>query len=432
MIKRYARPEMAAIWSDEHKYETWLRVEIAVCEAQAELGAIPAAAVAAIKAKAGFSAARIDQIEAEVKHDVIAFLTAVAERVGDEARYIHLGMTSSDLLDTALALNIQEAGEILLAGIRDLRAILAGQALRYKNTVCIGRSHGIHAEPGSFGLKFALWYDEMGRHLERLESALHAAAVGMVSGAIGTFAYIDPRVEELACVRLGLRPAPITTQIIQRDIHAQFQTALALCGASLEKIAVEIRHLQRTEVLEAEEPFSAGQKGSSAMPHKRNPIGSENIAGLARLLRTNALAALENIALWHERDISHSSVERVIFPDSCILLDYMLHRLGRIIGGLVVYPEQMMRNLRLTGGLIFSQPVLLALTGKGMSRENAYRIVQEDAMQCYREGGEFRAILLGDPRVLEVLTSAEVESCFNEQVGLKHVEEIFRRVGISQ
>ena len=432
MIKRYARPEMAAIWSDEHKYETWLRVEIAVCEAQAELGAIPAAAVEAIKARAGFSIARIEQIEAEVRHDVIAFLTALSERVGDEARHIHLGMTSSDLLDTALALNIQEAGALLLEGMREFRAILARQALKHRDTVCIGRSHGIHAEPSSFGLKFALWYDEMGRNLERLESALEAAGVGMISGAIGTFAYIDPRVEVSACARLGLRPAPVTTQIIQRDIHAQFQSVLALCGATLEKIAVEIRHLQRTEVLEAEEPFSAGQKGSSAMPHKRNPIGSENIAGLARLLRTNALAALENIALWHERDISHSSVERIIFPDSCILLDYMLHRLARIVEGLVVYPERMIRNLRLTGGLIFSQPVLLALTGKGMSREYAYRIVQEDAMRCYHEDGDFRQILLGDARVLELLTAAEVESCFNEQVGLKHVDELFRRVGISE
>ncbi|HOT97809.1 MAG TPA: adenylosuccinate lyase [bacterium] len=432
MIKRYSRPEMAAIWTDEHKYATWLRVEIAVCEAQADLALIPAAAVAAIKEKAGFSVERIEAIEAEVKHDVIAFLTAVGEKTGDEARYIHLGMTSSDLLDTALALNIQEAGEILLSDMERLREILRRQALQHKETICVGRSHGIHAEPTSFGLKFALWYDEMGRNLERMRTALADAAVGMVSGAVGTFAYIDPRIEAAACARLGLRPAPVTTQIIQRDIHAQVQTAIALCGAGLEKIAVEIRHLQRTEVLEAEEPFSAGQKGSSAMPHKRNPIGSENIAGLARLLRTNALAALENIALWHERDISHSSVERIIFPDSFILLDYMLHRLSRILEGLVVYPDQMATNLRRTRGLIFSQPVLLALTGKGMSRETAYKIVQENAMRCWRSGEEFKEILLADQRVLALLSPAEISACFDERIGLKHVDAIYRKAGIIQ
>lgn len=422
---------MAAIWSDEHKYATWLKVEIAVCEAQAELGVIPAAAVAEIKTRAGFSLPRIEAIEAEVKHDVIAFLTAVGEEVGESARFIHLGMTSSDLLDTALALNIQEAGALLRQGMERMREILRRQALAHKETICVGRSHGIHAEPSSFGLKFALWYDEMGRNLERLEAALKAAAVGMVSGVVGTFAYIDPRVEQLTCLRLGLRPAPVSTQVIQRDLHAQFQTALALCGATLEKIAVEIRHLQRTEVLEAEEPFSSGQKGSSAMPHKRNPIGSENISGLARLLRANALAAMENIALWHERDISHSSVERVIFPDSCILLDYMLHRLGRILDGLVVYPENMMANLRRTRGLIFSQPVLLALTGKGMSREAAYRIVQDNAMRCWQSGTDFREALQQDPQVQALLTPAELDQCFNEAVGLKHIEIIFHRVGIS-
>ena len=431
MIKRYSRPEMAAIWSDEHKYRTWLRVEIAVCEAQSELGVIPAAAVAEIKAKAAFSVPRIEEIEAEVKHDVIAFLTAVGEEVGEAARFIHLGMTSSDLLDTALALNIQEAGVLLRAGMERMRDILKRQALAHKETICVGRSHGIHAEPTSFGLKFALWYDEMGRNLDRLAAALDAAAVGMVSGVVGTFAYIDPRIEQLTCDRLGLRPAPVSTQVIQRDLHAQFQTVLALCGATLEKIAVEIRHLQRTEVLEAEEPFSSGQKGSSAMPHKRNPIGSENIAGLARLLRANALAAMENIALWHERDISHSSVERVIFPDSCILLDYMLHRLGRILDGLVVYPENMIANLRRTRGLIFSQPVLLALTGKGMSRESAYRIVQENAMRCWQTGADFKETLHQDKQVQALLTPAELDQCFNEAVGLKHIETIFHRVGIS-
>lgn len=423
---------MGAIWSDENKYRSWLRVEIAVCEAQAELGCIPAEAVENIKATADFSLARIEAIEEEVKHDVIAFLTNVAEYVGTDARYIHLGMTSSDLLDSAQALLIKEAGAILIEGAQSLRDVLRKQALVYKNTICVGRSHGVHAEPNCFGLKFALWYDEMGRNLQRLTTAIDAISMGMISGAVGNYAYIDPRIEQIACEKLGLRPTNISTQIIQRDVYAEFMNALALCGATLEKIAVEFRHLQRTEVLEAEEPFSAKQKGSSAMPHKRNPIGSENISGLARLLRTNALAAMENIALWHERDISHSSVERVIIPDSCILLDYMLFRLKRIIDGLVVYPERMLQNLRLTKGLIFSQPVLLALAQKGMSRESAYKLVQEHAMRCWKEGSDFKAAIKADKSVRKILTIKEIERCFDEKIGLKHVDYIYRKVGISE
>ncbi|MBN2356714.1 adenylosuccinate lyase [candidate division KSB1 bacterium] len=432
MIKRYTRPAMGAVWSDENKYRSWLQVEIAVCEAQAELGHIPADAVTAIKKHADFSVTRIEAIEEEVKHDVIAFLTNVAEYVGDEARYIHLGMTSSDLLDTALALVVREAGAILIEDVQAIRKVLREQALAHKNTVCIGRSHGIHAEPTSFGFKFALWYDEMGRNLGRLQSAMEALSVGMISGAVGNYAYIDPRIEELACARLGLRPATISTQVIQRDVHAEFLSALALCGATLEKIAVEIRHLQRTEVLEAEEPFAAGQKGSSAMPHKRNPIGCENISGLARLLRSNALTAVENIALWHERDISHSSVERIIFPDSCILLDYMLARMTRILTNLAVYPERMQKNVRLTGGLIFSQAILLALTLKGMSREQAYKIVQHHAMRCWREELDLKAELKADKSVLKFLTAKEIDSCFDERVGLKQMDYIYRKVGIAE
>jgi len=430
MIPRYTRPEMGAIWTDEHKYETWLKVEIAACEAQAELGRIPQEAVTNIRKKANFSVDRILEIESEVKHDVIAFLTNVAEYVGEDARYIHLGMTSSDLLDTSLALLMKEAGNIIIDDLTNLRKVLKRQALAHKNTICIGRSHGIHAEPYSFGLKFALWYDEMGRNLERMKRAIHAVSKGQISGAIGTFAFIDPAVEEKVCEKLGLQPAPITTQIIQRDIHAEFMNAMALIGSSVEKIAVEIRHLQRTEVLEAEEPFTKGQKGSSAMPHKRNPIGSENVSGLARLLRSNALASMENIALWHERDISHSSVERVALPDSCIIADYILARITKILDNLVVYPEHMLRNLRLTKGLIFSQPVLLALTEKGLSREDAYKIVQSHAMACWQNNSDFKQAIASDPKVRELLTTEEIDRCFDESVGLKHVDYIYNRVGL--
>ncbi len=339
-------------------------------------------------------------------------------------------MTSSDLLDTALALQMKEAGELVVKDLHLLRDVLKRQAHTHKNTICIGRSHGIHAEPMSFGLKFALWYDEMGRNLERMQKAIKTVSRGQISGAVGTFAFIDPAVEVKVCEKLGLEPAPISTQVIQRDLHAEYMNTLALIGASVEKIAIEIRHLQRTEVLEAEEPFTKGQKGSSAMPHKRNPIGSENISGLARLLRTNALASVENIALWHERDISHSSVERIALPDSCIIADFILARITKILDKLVVYPDNMLRNLRLTRGLIFSQPLLLALTQKGLSREQAYQIVQTHAMECWQNNKDFKQVISEDATVKELLSRQEIDKCFDESVGLKHVDYIFQRVGL--
>ena len=430
MIARYTRPRMGAVWSEQNRYRKWLDVEIAVCEVQTEHQRIPVQAMEAIRKKANFDIARIEEIENKVKHDVIAFLTSVGEFVGEESRYIHLGMTSSDLLDTAMALVIQEASAILREDLQELQKAVKKQALAHRTTVCIGRSHGIHAEPTSFGLKFALWYDEILRNIHRLDEAAEAIRVGKISGAVGNYIHIDPQVEHQVCDRLQLRPAPISTQVVQRDLHAQFHTVLALIGCMLEKMAVEIRHLQRTEVLEAEEPFAQGQKGSSAMPHKRNPIGCENISGLVRLLRSNAMAAMENVALWHERDISHSSVERIIFPDSCIVLDYVLARMTRIIEGLVVYPANMERNLHLTHGLIFSQPVLLALTKKGLSREQAYEVVQMHAMQCWQDGSDFQKALWSDELVQEKLTHEELAACFDPTSGLKHVDDILKNVGI--
>jgi adenylosuccinate lyase len=423
---------MGAIWSDENKFRTWLLVEVAACEAQAELGRIPADALEVIKQKADFSVDQILEIEAEVKHDVIAFLTNVAEYVGAESRFIHLGMTSSDLLDTALAVQLKQASDIIRADLQKIINVLGKQALHYKHTVCIGRSHGIHAEPTTFGLKMALWYDEMRRNLERFNRVARAVARGKISGAVGTFAYIDPQVQEIVCAKLGLDSAPISTQIVQRDVHADFMNALALIGATIEKIAVEIRHLQRTEVLEVEEPFTKGQKGSSAMPHKRNPIGSENLTGVARLLRANAVAALENVALWHERDISHSSVERVILPDSTILTDYALARLTRLLDGLVVYPENMNKNLWLTNGLIFSQAVLLSLTENGMTREQAYKTVQQKAMQCWQSGDSFKTSISNDPVVQGVLTLEQINACFDETRAVQHVDYIFNKVGLDE
>jgi adenylosuccinate lyase len=430
MIPRYSRPEMAQIWCDDNKYRTWLKVEIAACEAQAELGHIPREALQEIVQKADFSTDRIAEIEKTVKHDVIAFLTNVAEYVGPAARYIHAGMTSSDLLDTALALQMRDAARIISHDIQRLREVLKNQALAHKETICVGRSHGIHAEPTCFGLKFALWYDEMGRNLKRFSAATESISLGMISGVVGTFALIDPRVEAKVCEKLGLRPAAVSTQVIQRDVHAEFMNALALIGCSIEKIAVEIRHLQRTEVLEAEEPFTQGQKGSSAMPHKRNPIGCENVSGLARLLRSNAQAAMENVTLWHERDISHSSVERIIVPDSCILADYALTRLIAIVEKLVIYPENMLRNLRMTHGLIFSQSLLLLLTEKGMSREDAYKVVQENAMRCWNQDVNFIELLRKDARITGLLSDREIQECFNEKIGLKHVDLIYKKAGI--
>lgn len=431
MIERYSRPEMAEIWIDQNKFATWLKVEILACEALTELGEIPKEALANIKAKANFDKSRVLEIEETVKHDVIAFLTNVAEYVGPDSRYIHLGMTSSDLLDTALSSLMRQAGGLLLDGLKELRKVLGERAIEFKKTVCIGRSHGIHAEPTTFGLKMALWHDEVGRGIERLERAVETISVGKISGAVGTFAHIDPWVESYVCAKLELKPAPVSTQIIQRDRHAEFLGVLALIAASLEKFATEIRNLQRTEIMETEEPFTKGQKGSSAMPHKRNPVASENISGLARLIRANASAALENIALWHERDISHSSVERIVIPDSTIALDYMLHRFTKIVSNLVVYPERMLENLHMTKGLIFSQAVLLALAKKGITREKAYQLVQENAMEVWESGEDFREKVLDDEGIGVHLNKAEIESCFDLDENLKNVDFIFERIGLN-
>ncbi|MCG3118608.1 MAG: Adenylosuccinate lyase [bacterium] len=436
MIPRYTLPEMGRIWSDENKFAIWLQVEILACEAQAELGVVPKAAVEVIKAKARFDSQRVLEIEETTKHDVIAFLTNVAEYVGPESRYIHLGMTSSDLLDTALAVQMRQAGLLLLEKLQILRDAIRQQALAHKTTVCIGRSHGVHAEPTTFGLKMAVWFAEVNRQLERLQHAIATVSTGKISGAVGTFAHIDPAVEAYVCQKLDLQPAPVSTQIVQRDRHAEFLNTLALIGASLEKFAVEIRSLQRTEILEAEEPFRKGQKGSSAMPHKRNPITCERIAGLARLLRGNAMTALENVALWHERDISHSSAERVILPDSTILLDYMLHQFTRVVRDLQVYPDNMRRNLERTGGLIFSQQVLLALAQKGMTREEAYRHVQELAMAVWTDlsaAGKpagFQERLRSDKTIRQYLNEDEIHQCFDLNKNLRHVDTIYQRLGL--
>ena len=427
MIPRYSRKEMVAIWSPENRFRKWLEIELLVCEALAAKGEIPRSALRTIRARAGFDVDRIDEIERTVKHDVIAFLTSVAEHVGPDSRYIHMGLTSSDILDTSLALLLKEASEILLADIDSLLAVLKKKALRYRKTLMIGRTHGIHAEPVTFGLKMAMWHQEMRRNRERLVRARDAVACGKISGAVGTFAFIDPSVEEHVCRKLGLTPEPVATQIVQRDRHAEFFATLALIASSLEKFSTEIRHLQRTEVREAEEYFSPGQKGSSAMPHKRNPVLSENLSGLARLMRGYALAAMENIALWHERDISHSSVERVIAPDATFLLDFMLHRFSGLVENLVVYPERMMENIRLTRGVIFSQQVLLKLIEKKMTREEAYAVVQDNAMRAWQEGLEFKDLLLADERVRSVIDRREIEAAFRLENFLEHVDYIFQR-----
>jgi adenylosuccinate lyase len=430
MIPRYSRPEMARLWSQDAKYEAWLRVELAVCEVYAKRGIIPVDALGRIKAKARVDAARIDEIEARTRHDVIAFLTNLEESIGADSRHVHIGMTSSDVLDTALALQLQLACEVLLGDLERFRGALRTLALRHKGTLCVGRSHGVHAEPMVFGLKPALWYADAGRNIERLNRAKEAVRVGKISGAIGTFAHVDPDVEEEVCRLLGLEPDPISTQVVQRDRHAELCAVLAIIAASLEKVAVEIRSLQRTEILEAEEPFTEGQKGSSSMPHKRNPVGSENVSGLARLVRTNALAALENVALWHERDISHSSVERVILPDSTILVDYMLHRMTGIIDGLLVYPERMKENMERSYGLMFSQRVLLKLADKGLPRQQAYEIVQRNAMRAWRERTDFHALLAADSQVTAHLAPTELAACFEPAWYLRNVDAIYRRAGL--
>lgn len=430
MIERYTRPEIANIWSDKNKFRTWLKVEILACEAQTELGLIPQEALFKIKEHANFNQARILEIEEIVKHDVIAFLTNVAEYVGPESRYIHLGMTSSDLLDTSLAVLMRAAGQLILQECSRLQEVLGRRAIEFKKNVCIGRSHGIHAEPTTFGLKLALWYDEVGRGIKRLEKAVDTISVGKISGAVGTFAHIDPRVEEYVCEKLNLRPAPVSNQIVQRDRHAEYLTTLGLIASSLEKFATEIRNLQRTEILEVEESFTKGQKGSSAMPHKRNPITCERIAGLARIIRVNALAALENVTLWHERDITHSSVERIILPDSTIALDYMLNKFTNIIENLIVYPQNMIRNLEKTKGLVFSQSLLLALTKKGATREDAYRLVQNRALEVWNSKGDFKEAILTDEKIHQWLSEEEIENCFDLNKNLKNLDYIFNRVGL--
>lgn len=428
MIPRYSLPQMARIWTEENKFQTWLQVELAALEAMARYGLVPASSVANIRAKARFEVARIEEIEAQTKHDVIAFLTNVAEYVGDDSRYLHYALTSSDILDTAMALRLREAADLLLADLDQMLAVLKERAYEFKDTVCIGRSHGIHAEPITFGLKFALWYAEMTRQRARLQRAREVVSVGKFSGAVGTLAHLPPEVEETACALLDLQPAPLATQVIQRDRYAEYFTTLALIGGTVEKIAVEIRHLQRTEVREAEEFFSAGQKGSSAMPHKRNPILSENLSGLARVLRGNALAAMENMALWHERDISHSSVERIIAPDSTILLDFMLARLTGVLKNLLVYPEAMQKNLDLTRGLIFSQRLLLELVRKGLTREEAYLLVQGPAMRVWQEGLDFPTLIRQDPEIAQYLTPEEIDAVFNLQEYLRQVDYLCQRV----
>jgi len=433
MIERYTIPEMGKIWEDKFKFDTWLQIEILACEARAEMGEITKADVDTIKQKANFDVKKILEIEETTKHDVIAFLTNVAEYVGPESRHIHYGMTSSDILDTTLSFQMKTAGELLLKRLYDLKDALKQRAIEHKNTVCIGRSHGIHAEPTSMGLKFALWFEETKRNIERLQKAIGVISVGQISGAVGTFEHLSPKVEEYVCNKMGLQPAPVSTQVIQRDRHAEFLTTLAIIGATLEKISIEIRHLQRTEVLEVEEYFSKGQKGSSAMPHKRNPIVSERITGLARILRSNSMAALENVALWHERDISHSSVERIILPDSCIALDYMLDLMVKLISKLIIYPDNMIRNLNLTRGLVFSQTILLKLVTKGISREEAYRIVQESAMKVWGdEKLNLKDELSKSDELKKYISVEELNGIFENKNMLKNVEFIFDRTVLSE
>lgn len=430
MIERYTLPEIGKIWKEENKFKIWLDIEILACEAQVKLGNIPAGALEIIKKKAQFSVPRIQEIENVVHHDVIAFLSNVAEYVGPDSRYIHYGMTSSDVLDTALAVQMKQAGEILLSELERLSVLLKKRSLEFKNTVMVGRTHGVHAEPITFGLKLALWYSDSLRNIERLKNSIKTISVGQISGAVGTYDHLNPKIETYVCKHLDLTSAPISTQVIQRDRHAEFLNTLALIGAGLEKIAIEIRHLQKTEVLELEEPFGKGQKGSSAMPHKKNPIICERITGLSRLLRGYSNMALENIALWHERDISHSSVERVIIPDATIALFYMLKKALQVISGLVVNEKRMRANLELTNGLIFSQPILLKLIEKGLLREDAYRLVQKNAMKVWDQGVNFVTILKNDEEIAEYLTAEEIDFICNLENRLKNVNYIFDKLNI--
>jgi len=432
VIDRYTRPEMGRIWSEESKYLAWLRVELAVCEAYARRGRIPGEAMARIRQKARVDVSRILAIQERVKHEMIALLTSLEEQLGEDSRFVHIGLTTSDVWDTATALQLRDAADRLIAGQERLERALGALALRHKDTLTIGRTHGVHAEPTSFGLKVAVWYAEAGRNLERLRRARATIAVGKLSGAVGNFAHVEPDLEAEVCRELALDAAPVSTQIVQRDRHAEFCAMLAVAAASLEKIALEVRGLQRTEVLEAQEPFGEGQKGSSAMPHKRNPELAERICGLARLVRTNALAALENVALWHERDISHSSVERVILPDSTIMLDYLLHLTTVIVEGLEVDPARMTENLELSHGLVYSQRVLLKLTDAGLARQVAYEIVQRNAMRAWKERRPFFELLAADPDVTAQLSADELKSCFDPAFYLKNVDAIFKRLGLTQ
>lgn len=428
MIERYSNEEMSSIWTEDSKYDAWLKVEILACEALNKLGMVPDDALKNIKKNAKCDAVRILEIEQTTKHDIIAFLTNVEEYVGEDSRFIHLGLTSSDVLDTSFAYLLKKASEIIIKDIVALMDALKERALEHKDTVMIGRSHGIHAEPVTFGLKMALFYEEMKRNLERMKRAKTTISCGKISGAVGTFANIDPFVEEYVCKKLGLSAEPVSTQVVQRDRHAEFFTTLAIIASTIEKIAVEIRHLQRTEVYEAEEYFSKGQKGSSAMPHKRNPVLSENLTGLARLVRSNSIAAMENVALWHERDISHSSVERVIGPDSTILLDFMLKRMTGLIKNLIVYPKNMKENMDKLKGLVFSQYILLKLVDKGVQRQDAYVMVQRNAMEVWKSGVPFMELLLQDKEIATHLTKAEIKESFNLNYHLKHIDTIFKRI----
>ncbi|HUF23701.1 MAG TPA: adenylosuccinate lyase [Vicinamibacterales bacterium] len=428
MIPRYTNPAMGALWSEERRFQSWLAVELAAADAMAEAGIIPAEAARELRAKAAFDVARIDEIEKTTQHDVIAFTTAVAEHVGPAARWLHFGLTSSDVVDTALALQMRDAADLILELLGALRDAIRARAVEHRRTPMIGRTHGVHAEPMTFGLKLALWHAEIGRAIARVTRARENVAVGKISGAVGTFAHLGPEIEAAVCARLGLAPAPVSSQIIQRDRHAELMTALAITGASLEKFALEIRGLQKTEIGEVEEPFGKGQKGSSAMPHKRNPVGCEQITGLARLLRANAMAALENVALWHERDISHSSVERVILPDTFVALDHMLRRFTRIVAGMVVYPDRMKENLERSRGVVFSGTVLLELARRGISREQAYEWVQRNAMRSFHERADFKSLLLADADVTGVLPAADIEKAFDLDEQLRNVDAVFDRV----
>ena len=431
MIERYTTKEMGRIWSDENRFATWLRVELAVTEVLCEDKIVPKEDLKVIKQKAKFSVKRILEIEEETHHDVIAFLTNLSENIGPEARFIHLGMTSSDLLDTSLALQCKESGSIILSKLQIFHKTLRNLAIKHKNTFQIGRSHGVHAEPITFGLKLALWSEEIKRHIDRFSSALEDIQYGKISGAVGTYQHLDPSVEERACFNLGLKPASVSNQVVQRDHHANFLSSIALIGCTIEKIAIEIRHLQRTEVLEAEEFFAKGQKGSSAMPHKRNPIITERLTGFARLLRSNAMAAMENVALWHERDISHSSVERIIIPDSTNLMDYMLIKVNKLFEHLIIYPDNMLKNLNLTNGLIFSQEVLLSLVQKGITREDAYQLVQKNAMQVWEQNKDFKTLLKSDKDILNLLSLKEIDSLFDLNKVLVNINKVFERLELS-